>query len=205
MQVDGWNGGDYDEGMAGSGSDAARETDGAKRQMRTLVLGLGNPIVSDDAVGLRVVAALKPLLAGRSDVEVGEDYWGGLRLMERLEGFQRAVVIDAIVTGSPPGTVHRLSVDDIATQRSASAHDVNLPTAMELGRQAGLSLPANADVLLVGIEAADILTFSEDLTPAVAEAVPQVVRMVLEVLEPPASHMPDAQAPDASARGASPP
>lgn len=166
--------------------------------MRTLVLGLGNPIVSDDAVGWRVVAGLRPLLAGRSDVEVGEDCWGGLRLMERLEGYDRAVVIDAIVTGAAPGTIHQLSVDGLATQRSVSAHDMNLPTALELGRQAGLSLPAGADILLVGIEAADILTFSEDLTPAVAEAVPQVVRLVLDALGPPTSPKPDAGARDPS-------
>ena len=77
--------------------------------MKTLVLGLGNPLVSDDSVGLRVAAELKPLLADRPDVDVDEDYWGGLRLMERMVGYRRAIVIDAICTGAEPGTIHRLT------------------------------------------------------------------------------------------------
>ena len=68
--------------------------------MKTLIIGLGNPLVTDDSVGLRVVEELRPLLADRPDVEVSEDYWGGLRLMERMIGFDRAIVIDAIQTGA---------------------------------------------------------------------------------------------------------
>jgi hydrogenase maturation protease len=151
--------------------------------VKTLVLGLGNPLVTDDSVGLRVAEALKPLLAGRADVEVSEDYWGGLRLMERMIGFDRAVVVDAIQTGAPPGTIHLLTPDGIPTQRSASAHDVNLSTALEFGRQAGLKLPANADIQLVGIEAEDILTFGEQCTPSVRAAVPLAIEAVLRALE----------------------
>jgi hydrogenase maturation protease len=152
--------------------------------MKTLILGLGNPLVSDDSVGLRVVERLKPLLAGQPDLEVSEDYWGGLRLMERLIGFDRAIVVDAIQTGAPPGTIHRLTAEGISTQRSASAHDVNLTTALEFGRRAGASLPENRHVHLVGIEAADVLTFSEKCTPAVEAAIPRAVEAVLEFLKP---------------------
>ncbi|MBN2474646.1 MAG: hydrogenase maturation protease [Pirellulales bacterium] len=150
--------------------------------MKTLVLGLGNPIVTDDSVGLRVAAELKPLLTGRPEIEIGEDYWGGLRLMERLVGYDRAIVVDAICTGAKPGTIHRLTPDAVPTQRSASAHDVNLPTALEFGRRAGVHLPANEDILLVGIEAEDILSFGETCTPAVEAAIPRAVHTVLEAL-----------------------
>jgi hydrogenase maturation protease len=150
--------------------------------MKTLVLGLGNPLVTDDSVGLRVVERLKPLLADRTDVEVSEDHWGGLRLMERMIGFDAAIVIDAIQTGAPPGTIHLLAPDDISTQRSASAHDVNLSTALEFGRRAGAHLPKNDRIRLVGIEAQDILTFGEQCTPAVRAAVPQAVEAVLSAL-----------------------
>jgi hydrogenase maturation protease len=150
--------------------------------MTTLILGLGNPLVTDDSVGLRVAAELKTRLAGCGDVEVAEDYWGGLRLMERMAGYDRAVVIDAIQTGAPAGTIHRLAVGDIPTQRSASSHDVNLPTALALGRQAGIKLPEDSDILLVGVEASDILTFGEACTPAVAAAIPRAVEEVLKAL-----------------------
>ena len=151
--------------------------------MKTLVLGLGNPLVSDDSVGLHVAAELKPLLADRPEVDVDEEYWGGLRLMERMIGYDRAIIVDAICTGAQPGTIHHLTPDAIPTQRSASAHDVNLSTALELGRRTEMHLPANENVLLIGIEAEDVLTFSEECTPAVREAVPRAVQTVIKALE----------------------
>jgi hydrogenase maturation protease len=151
--------------------------------VRTLVIGLGNPLVTDDSVGLRVVEELKPLLANRPDVEVSEDYWGGLRLMERMIGFDRAIVVDAIQTGAAPGTIHLLTPDGIPTQRSASAHDMNLATALEFGRQADMHLPENAQIRLVGIEAEDILTFGEQCTPAVQAAIPKAIEAVLAALD----------------------
>ena len=154
--------------------------------MKTLILGLGNPLVTDDSVGLRVVAELKPLLAGRDGVDVDEDYWGGLRLMERMIGYDRAVVVDAIQTGAPPGTIHRLAPGSVPTQRSASSHDVSFPTALALGRRLGEHLPADDQILLVAVEAEDILTFGEQCTPAVRAAIPRAVEDVMDAL----SHWP---------------
>jgi len=150
---------------------------------KTLVIGLGNPLVCDDSVGLRVAEKLKTLLADRPDVDVTEDHWGGLRLMERMIGYDRAIVVDAIQTGAAPGTIHLLSPDGISTQRSASAHDVNLNTALEFGRRAEARLPENSRIRLVGIEAEDILNFGQTLTPAVEAAVPKAVEAVLNALE----------------------
>ncbi len=150
--------------------------------MRTLVIGLGSPLLTDDSVGLQVARRLSPLLAGRPDIDLVEDYRGGLQLMERMTGYDRAVIVDAIVTGGEPGTLHLLGPGDIPTQKSASAHDVNLPTALELGRRLGVRLPADADILLVGVEAEDILTFSERCTPKVEAAIPRAVEAVLAAL-----------------------
>jgi hydrogenase maturation protease len=150
--------------------------------MRTLILGLGNPLLKDDSVGLRVVQALRARINGSPDIELGEDYWGGLRLMERMIGFDRAIIIDAICTEANPGSIHVLSPDDIPTQRSASVHDVNLTTALELGRQAGAKLPPIDEIVLIGVEAADVLTFEEALSAKVEAALPEAVRTVLSIL-----------------------
>ncbi len=150
--------------------------------MKTLVLGLGNPLLKDDSIGLRVAQELRAKINDAPDVEIGEDYWGGLRLMERMIGFDRAIIIDAICTGADPGTIHLLSPDDIPTQRSASAHDVNLPTALEFGRQAGAKLPTSEDIILIGVEAADVQTFDETLSPEVENAFPMILEVVLSEL-----------------------
>ena len=152
--------------------------------MKTLVIGLGNPLLRDDSVGLRVAQQLRPLLAGYSDIEIVEDYRGGLRLMEQMIGFDRVIIIDAICTGAEPGMIHLLSPDDIPTQHSASAHDVNLPTALQLGRNSGAHLPANDAILLVGVEAVDIQTFDDEkLTPGVEAGISQAIEVVLSALK----------------------
>lgn len=126
---------------------------------------------------------LREILPENEQIEIDEDYWGGLRLMEHMIGFDRAVIIDAILTGATPGTIHLLSPEDIPTQRSTSAHDVNLPTALALGHQAGAHLPASENILLIGIEAADVQTFDESLSPEVEAALSHAVDAALYALE----------------------
>ncbi len=152
--------------------------------MKTLILGLGNPILRDDSIGLRVVEEIRRRDLGDPGIELDQDYWGGLRLMERMIGYDRVIIIDAILTGAEPGTIHFLSPGDIPTQRSASAHDVNLPTALELGRQAKAPLPASEDILLIGVEAEDVQTFDESLSPKLELALPRVVAAVEDALKP---------------------
>jgi len=156
--------------------------------MKTLVIGLGNPILTDDGVGVKVAYAVRDALASaaREDVAVTEASVGGLRLMEMMVGYERAILLDAIQTpGGRPGAISRLTLDDIAsavpTQHSASAHDMNLPTALEMGRRLGLALPDTIEILAV--EAEDVVTFGETCTPAVAAAVPAVTELVLQLLK----------------------
>jgi hydrogenase maturation protease len=148
--------------------------------MRILVLGLGNPILRDDAIGLRVARGVASVLQGQEDIEVSEDYHGGLRLMERMIGFDRAILVDAVISGARPGTVHHLTPQDLPTAHTSSSHDVTLPAALAVGYQAGAHLPAMEDVHILAIEAGDVHTFGEDLTPEVEAAIPAAVDAVLE-------------------------
>ena len=145
--------------------------------MRTLVLGLGNAILGDDRVGLAVAEAVRHRLPPDKGVEVDEEHHGGLRLMERLAGYDRAILVDALcVEGYPPGAVVLLGPDDVPTENSASSHDLSLPAALQLGAELGLHMP---EVAIVAITAGDVSAFSEELSPAVAAAVPQAVEAVL--------------------------
>lgn len=152
---------------------------------KTLVLGLGNPILSDDGVGVRVALALAHRLPPDSGIEISEASVGGLELMERLVGYDRVILIDAMKTGThPPGTVQRMSLDGLhrisPTQHSASAHDTSLVTAWQLGQAAGLALPR--DITILAVEVENIEDFSEEMTPAVTAAVPGMIADVLNLL-----------------------
>jgi hydrogenase maturation protease len=155
--------------------------------MKTLVIGLGNPILTDDGVGVKVAYAVREALGlrGRDEVAVSEAGVGGLGLMEMMVGYQRVILVDAIQTpAGRPGAVYRLTVDDVAsaapTQHSASAHDMNLPTALEMGRRLGLALPEAVEIF--AIEAEDVVTFGETCTPDVAAAIPTATELVLRAL-----------------------
>jgi hydrogenase maturation protease len=157
--------------------------------MRTLVLGLGNPLLGDDAVGLKVATLVRERLDAMPGVDVAEEEAGGLRLMERMTGYDRAVLVDAAVTGGTPGEIRRLSPEDLPTQRTAAAHGIDLPRALALGRQLGYAMPS--EVRIVAIEAASVLEFRDDMTPAVAAAVEPAVAAVLEeVAAPPRAARP---------------
>ena len=172
-----------DASAAASGADQLAAGPPRSASGQVLVIGLGNPLISDDSVGLRIAERLAARLAGCPRVEVAQDYWGGLRLMERMIGYEAAIVVDAICTGATPGTIHHLSVQGTATRRSASAHDVNLPTALAFGRRAGASLPTDDQVWLVGVEAEDVIHFSDHCTPAVTAAIEPAVEEVIRLLD----------------------
>ncbi len=149
--------------------------------MRTLVIGLGNAVRSDDSAGLVVARALRAQLGDDPDVDVVELWHGGLRLAEAMSGYDRAVVVDAMATGAAPGTVRRLAPDELEITRNVtSTHDTSLPLALELWRRVGLPVPA--EVSIWGIEAADLDTLGEDLTGPVAAAVPRAVSAILDEL-----------------------
>lgn len=151
---------------------------------KTLVIGLGNPILTDDAVGIRVVRMLQD--AGLpADVDTLELSVGGLRLMESMIDYQHVVLVDAIMTrGGVPGTVYDLALDQLpGTLNTSSAHDTNLATALHAGRRLGAALPGDEHIKVVAIEVEDVLTFSEHCTPAVEAAIPAAVRRVRAALQ----------------------
>ena len=201
---------------------------------KTAVIGIGNSILSDDAVGIKAVNALKsiymakeanvcglcstdgngletensevcvPELTGfenseacaskltefehkvvsRSSVtEFIEVSSGGINLMEYMAGFQRAVVIDAIVTGRyKAGTVFKFIYPDIPyTRNTVSTHDMDLPAALELGRHLGISLPS--EIIIFAVEAKDTVNFGEELTVEVEKALETVISEIKSLLD----------------------
>lgn len=151
--------------------------------MRTLIVGLGNTLLTDDGVGIYVVRAL----AARGlppDVEVAESSVGGLRLLNVISGYEHVVLVDAIQTpAGRAGEIYRLGPGDLLTSRHAgSTHDMSLPAALALGRRLGMPLPDDANLRIVAIEVEDVLDFGEGCTPAVAAAIPRAVEVVMEEL-----------------------
>ena len=155
---------------------------------KTIIVGLGNPILTDDGVGVKVAYQIESSLADHKphNLIITEASVGGLRLMELLEGFDRAIIIDAIQTnnGHKPGEIFKMNLDDLRrispTQHSSSAHDTSLVTALDAGKALGMKLPD--EIVIFAVEVTNILDFNENPTPAVARAIPVVTKMVLDII-----------------------
>jgi hydrogenase maturation protease len=149
--------------------------------MRTLVLGLGNPILSDDGVGIRVAHEVA-IRVNDPQVNVTESSGAGLSLLDSIAGYDRLIIVDAIQTKEgDAGQIYRLGLEDLSlTRYFSSPHQINLATALELGRMLGLAMPQR--VIIFAVEAKDVTTFGEKCTPEVEQVIAEVVRMVLEEL-----------------------
>jgi hydrogenase maturation protease len=143
--------------------------------MKTVVIGVGNPVLTDDGVGIHVAERLRTVLPTESGVTVRTASAGGMRLMDAMIGFDRAIIVDALWTGeNPPGTVVRLDAQNLQRARnSASADDLDLPMALDFASRAGIKVPAEIEAW--GVEIDDATTLSGDLTPALRAAMPHVV------------------------------
>lgn len=147
----------------------------------TLVLGLGNPILRDDAIGLRIVRELRQRLPPES-VEVDECCLGGLALAERTQGYDRLIVVDSIRTeGGVPGDWYRFTARSLRpTLNLSNVHDTNFLTAFELGRRAGMRLPPEQEIHLLAVEVQDTLTFDERMSEPLEAAFPRLVDELAE-------------------------
>ena len=147
--------------------------------VRTIILGVGNPICGDDAVGLHVMQHLRQHI-GDPDVTMEEALTGGLPLVERLVGYDRAIIIDSIRDGNAEeGDVRRLTPDAFASTTDSHPHGIDFGTALSYLNKISDEVP---DIMVIGIVIGEC-KLVEQLSPAVAAAVPCAVEMVLGELE----------------------
>jgi hydrogenase maturation protease len=149
--------------------------------LKTLVLGLGNAILSDDSVGFRVIDQLKTRF-DRLDLIFKQSSVSGIRLLEEIIGYDRLIIIDAIqIEGGQAGNVYHLDPKGFdSTRHTASSHGLSFTDTINLGKSLGLSLPQQ--ITIFAIEAKDVDTFGERCTPKVEQAIPICADMVAQVL-----------------------
>jgi hydrogenase maturation protease len=149
--------------------------------MKTMILGLGNPIFNDDGVGLRVSDTLKETIRDK-DITIESAELAGIDMLETLSGYDRVIIIDAIKTGGQVGDIYRLTPQDLkSTIHTGTPHDVNFTTALEFGARIGVKLPEKIDI--IAVEIPEGVSFGEKLSPDVEKAVPQCVQLVMVMLK----------------------
>jgi len=146
---------------------------------RVIVAGVGNVLLRDEGVGVRVVEALRgtPLPEGVELMEVGTALEALLALPE---GVEKLVVVDAMRAGFKPGTVLRLKIEDLRPLRAkVSLHEAGLPEILGL---LWLSGRGPREVVVLGVEAKEV-GFGEGLSPEVEARLPEIMAKVMEEVQ----------------------
>lgn len=148
----------------------------------TLILGLGNTLLADEAVGVQVVAALAAEMAAeRDDLRFVDGGTLSFTLAGPIAACPRLIVVDAAVMGTPPGTVRvheGEAMDALLLAKGRSVHEVSLAELLDIARLTD-TLPSPR--AMVGIEPA-VVDWGDSLTPAVADAVPRAIAAVRGLL-----------------------
>jgi hydrogenase maturation protease len=151
--------------------------------MKTLIAGVGSPILGDDGVGIAAARQCKDIYRYHEDVDVVEIGTGGFSLLDIVQGYDRLILLDAMIRGASPGTVDILNETELnGIVHFGAGHEADLATTLALGRKLA-TRPLPEDVHIIAVEVLDITTFSESLSPEVQAAIPNVLAAVEKLLK----------------------
>jgi hydrogenase maturation protease len=148
----------------------------------TLILGLGNVLLTDEGVGAAVLHALAPAAAADPDLVLLDGGTLSFTLSGPIGDAARLIVVDAAALGEPPGTVRVFegeAMDAQLSRHAKSVHEVSLADLLDMARLTDSLPPRRA---LIGIEPATV-DWGDTLTPSVADAVPKAVAEVRRLLD----------------------
>ena len=154
-----------------------------KKKMKTIVLGVGNPILRDDGVGIHVANELKQHV-NNPEVTIDEALTGGMNLLDLIIGYDKAILIDAVnIRNAKSGEVKRLLLSDFSSIHSDNPHDASLMEALELAKRLGQeNIPK--EIIVIGIVLKEIpYIFGEKLSPEMEKAVPKAINLTLKEIE----------------------
>jgi hydrogenase maturation protease len=147
---------------------------------RTAVLALGNDILGDDGVGLLAARALRREID--EEVDIIESAEAGFAMLELLTGYDRALILDAVVTGKhAPGTILSFGAEDFRTVVAPSPHYAGIPEVLALAERLGVPFPKQLSILAMEVQ--DPCSIRESLTVPVRVALPDLVERACGVLE----------------------
>jgi hydrogenase maturation protease len=148
--------------------------------LRTVVLGIGNTILSDEGVGVHAAEALSAAYEIPADVEVIDGGTAGMELLGPLTGVDLLVVLDAVKAGRAPGTIVTLTGAEVPVffRSKLSPHQIGICDVL-----AGLEFSGEApkDLVLIGCEP-ESLELGLEMTPTIAAQVPEMVRLAVAEL-----------------------
>lgn len=145
--------------------------------MNTLILGIGNPILTDDGIGIKIARKLKE---ENHELEVVEASEAAMALLELIGGCDKLILIDSIKTEQGKlGELYKLELEDLKPAMGfSSSHGLDIATAFKLGERLGYRMPQS--VSIYAIEVKDNTTFGEECTEELEKRIPQITKQIIE-------------------------
>jgi hydrogenase maturation protease len=148
--------------------------------MSTLVLGLGNTLLRDDGIAVRVIEELRRQTPDPEEMEFRTSALSGLALIDEILGFNRVIILDAVQSRTHDvGEVFPIQESELnRLAKGHSPHFVGLATLLHYCRSYGLEAPEKMQLL--GIEVKDLFSFDERLSGELEEALPDITEKTKE-------------------------
>ena len=145
--------------------------------MKTLILGLGNPILTDDSIGIKIAQKIKEENPG---LQVAETSEAGLALLDHALDYDKLIIIDSIKTEQgQPGELYKLGLDDLKPGLDfSSSHGIDIATAFKLAEELGHKIPQSISIYVVEIK--DNTSFGEKCTQELEKRIPFIARQIIE-------------------------
>jgi len=147
------------------------------KQNKTLILGIGNPILSDDAVGIRIAQEIKNRNPALEVVETTE---AGMALLEYVDRYDKLIIVDSIKSGNGDlGELYRLELEDLNPSSGfATSHGLDIATAFKLGEKIGYHMPESVSIFAIKVE--NNTTFGEGCSIELEKRIPLIVKQIVE-------------------------
>jgi hydrogenase maturation protease len=151
--------------------------------MKTIILGVGNPILGDDGVGIHIANEVKQRIKD-PNITIDEALTGGMNLLDLILGYDKVIILDAVKTNDgEDGEVKRIPLGNFSTMHSCNPHDVSLIEAIQIAEKLGeIKIPK--EIVIIGVSMRNLpCEFGEVLSEKIEEAVPKAVEMTLNELK----------------------
>jgi hydrogenase maturation protease len=150
--------------------------------MKTLVLGMGNTLLSDDGIGIITKRYLEHRFNNEPGIDFVETSWGGFRIIDIITGYDYAVIVDSIKSANKPkGYIYHFKAKDfLPTLRLTSYHDINFTTALKLAETLNAKIPADIDIFAVEVE--NNYTISEHIDPLLWKSIVKCSEKIIKHL-----------------------
>ena len=147
---------------------------------KILILGMGNDILTDDGIGIKITKVLEKEFPNSGFVYDTLSL-GGLEIIEYIKDFKSVIIIDAIKTmNGVPGTVYHFVPEDFKeTLHLSNIHDISFLTSLRLAKDLEIKTPD--DIHIIAIEILEDMVFSDNFTPQIQEKYPEILREVKEL------------------------